>query len=56
MKATYAKLLPIAIDDSVCMQVLAAAVLLPAAFAQENPTPPSSPNCGKRCQRAEQGS
>ena len=39
MKATYAKLLPIGIMTRL-LQVLAAAVLLPAAFAQENPTPP----------------
>ena len=39
MKATYAKLLPIGIMTRL-LQVLAAAVLLHAAFAQENPTPP----------------
>ena len=42
MKATYAMLLPIAIMTRL-LQVLAAAVLLPAAFAQENPTPPPPP-------------
>ena len=38
MKPTYAKLLPIGIMTRL-LQVLAAAVLLPAVFAQENPTP-----------------
>ena len=40
MKPKYAKLLPIGVMTRL-PQILAAAVLLSAAFAQENPTPPA---------------
>jgi hypothetical protein len=39
MIPTYARLLPIAVTTRL-LQILAAGVLLPGAFAQENPTPP----------------